>query len=99
MLLAALSLVFALFFFRGTRDIFSLFLQGREREAAVRAARERGQQELTLRPFVTKTDYSEISYEELEASPEAWYNELLAKYYGLERVRGRLSDGETGEGG
>ncbi len=98
-LLAALSLVFALFFFRGTRDIFSLFLQGREREAAVRAARERGQQELTLRPFVTETDYSEISYEELEASPEAWYNELLAKYYGLERVRGRLSDGETGEGG
>ena len=95
--LALVSVLFVFAFFRGSGDIFSLFLQGREREAAIRAARESGQQEVTLKRYVTATGYAEISYEELEASPESWYNDLLAKYYGLERVYGLLP--ETGTGG
>ena len=95
--LALVSVLFLFSFLRGSGDIFSLFLQGRERETAVRAARESGQQEVTLKRFVTTTGYAEVSYEELEEEPEFWYNDLLAKYYGLERVYGLLP--ETGTGG
>ena len=97
--LALVSVLFAFAFLRGTGDIVSLSLQGREREAAVRAARESGQQELTLRPYVTGTGWAEISYEELREEPDFWYNELLARYYGLERVRGELPDTEAGVAG
>jgi hypothetical protein len=97
--LALVSVLFAFAFLRGTGDVFSLFLQGREREAAVRAARESGQQELTLKPYVTATGWAEISYEELEEEPGFWYNELLARHYGLEQVRGELPDREAGVDG
>ena len=94
---ALLGVLFAFSFLRGTGDVLSLYLQSRERTAAVCEARESGRREVTLKRFVTTTGYAEISYEELEESPECWYNDLLAKYYGLERVYGLLP--ETGTGG
>ena len=97
--LALVSVLFVFSFLRGSGDVFSLFLQGREREAAIRAARESGQQEVTLKRFVTTTGYAEVSYEELEEAPDFWYNDLLAKYYGIERVYGLLPEaGTEGEG-
>ncbi len=85
---ALLCVLFAFSFLRGTGDVLSLYLQSRERTAAVCEARENGRRELRLRPYVTSTGYAEISYEELEESPEFWYNELLAKYYGFDKIYG-----------
>ena len=85
---ALLCVLFAFSFLRGTGDVLSLYLQSRDRTAAICEARDNDRRELRLRPYVTSTGYAEISYEELEESPEFWYNELLAKYYGFDKVYG-----------
>ena len=85
-------LAFIPFFISGAGDILSLHLQSRNRENTISAAVASGSDEVTLRRYASRTMYTDVIIEnELEESPDSWYNDLLAKYYGLKSVRGDIS--------
>ena len=92
---AELTVLFAFSFLAGAGDILSLHMQARERAAVIREARDGGERSVTLHAYVTTTAYSEIRDEGLEPSPDAWYNQELAQYYGFEKVYGILPEDES----
>ncbi len=90
LLAAALTVVFLFQFAIGAGDILSVFLQGRARSAQIRTALANGETEITLREYVINTKYGEIADEGMREEPDYWYNNLLAVYYGFDRVYGEL---------
>ena len=56
--------------------------------AVIAEAKESGETAVTLREYVTNTRYGALADEGLAESPDDWYNNLLALYYGLDRVYG-----------
>ena len=89
-LAAALTVVFLFDFASGAGDILSLFLQGRSRASQIRAAHENGETVITLREYAVSTKYGEVADEGLQEDPDYWYNNLLAVYYGFDRVVGEV---------
>ena len=91
---AVLTVLFAFSFLAGTGDILSLCLQARERNAIVRSAQDSGESSVMLPAYVTTTPHSEIRDEGLASSPDYWYNQELAQYYGFDAVYGILPGDE-----
>ena len=87
-LAAAMFVLFSYRFIYGVYDISKLCYQSVVREKIIEEAKTSGNLNVVIHEYTTGTAYSEISYEELEESPDWWYNELLARYYGLESVTG-----------
>ena len=92
---AVTAVLFAFSFLQGAGDILSLHMQARERAAVIREARDRGETSVTLRAYVTTTAHSEIRDEGMDRSPDYWYNEELAQYYGFEKVYGILPEDKS----
>ncbi len=89
MLAAALAAVFLFLFPLAVIDIGVTYKHSLEREAAIQAALEAGERELTLELYVPATRYS-AAYGLEELGPEAnvWPNISVETYYGLDAVYG-----------
>ena len=80
--------VFCVTFVKGCKDIVLLnHLQG-VRETIIFESIENKQLDVVLPRFVTETDYSACPEEELSEDSQYWYNDLIARYYGLNTVTG-----------
>lgn len=85
---AAMAVAFLFSFVVGAGDIFSLKMQEKAREAQIAQALSEGETDVELRAYASSTMYPAAFAEELTEAPGGWYNELLAKYYGLHSVAG-----------
>lgn len=82
-----ITIFFGYKFASGTADIVSLAMQASRREATIENALNTGKREVTLAPYASRTLYTAVIEEELSEDPEFWYNDLVAKYYGLGKIK------------
>lgn len=76
-------LLFFCSFPKGAKDIYYLYEMQRQRESIIGTAMASGEREVTIPRFVTETDYPACPEEELSTDSSDWYNDLVARYYGL----------------
>ena len=82
----SVSIVFCVSFINGFKDIVLLNRLQHEREYIIEQSIEKEEFDVLLPRFVTETDYSACPEEELSQDRQYWYNDLIARYYGLNSV-------------
>ena len=81
-----LAVAFLLSFILGAGDILSLKLQEGERQSIISQAIADGDDTAVIPAYAASTMYPAKFDEELTDDPEDWYNDLVAKYYGIDSV-------------
>ena len=78
--------VFVWKFYGGTADIIELHRQSQLRDREISQAVD---SPVYIERYKTKTKYSAIYIEELSEDECFWYNDLVAKYYGVESIKAK----------
>ena len=80
------SIAFCILFPRGTKDVIYLYNLQKERKDIIEETIDHNIYDVILPRFVTLTDYTACPEEELSDDSSYWYNELLARYYGVNSI-------------
>ena len=83
-----MAIVFAFSFVLGVGDNCALYLQYRARVYTIHEALEYGEDSAWIDPYLSSTSYTAVAVEQLDSSAGNWYNDLVAKYYGLNYIWG-----------
>ena len=83
----AAVILFGCKFPQGAKDIYDLHEMQIRREEIIREAKRTGEADVTLPRFVTQTDYPACPEEELSIDSKDWYNDVVARYYGVASVK------------